>query len=294
MKSLRAFPLTLLLPAVLACVGNNETMGSVEVGSAVSLNGVQISYESRGKGGPVLVFVHGWAGDRSYWEAQCQHFSHSHRVVALDLAGHGGSGLNRTDWSIRHFSQDVIAVLDKLGDQEFILIGHSLGGPVVLEAAQLTNQVVAVIGVDTFLDVWKSWTGEGLDDFLKPFREDFPIATRNWAGKVMFIPSSNPEMTSRILTDMTSFPPEIGIGALTGLGAWAAGRFDSALANLRVPLGVIQTEALVPLLETVRSQSGTLPKLHVEPFPDAGHFLMVEDPARFNQVLDDTLIKLIG
>lgn len=67
---------------------------------AVSAGGVPISYEVHGAGEPTLVFIHGWSCDGRYWRAQLGHFAASHRVIALDLAGHGHSGLQREHYSI--------------------------------------------------------------------------------------------------------------------------------------------------------------------------------------------------
>ena len=58
----------------------------------LSKDGTPISYEVYGAGEPTLVFVHGWSCDARYWRAQSSHFSKKHRVVILDLAGHGHSG----------------------------------------------------------------------------------------------------------------------------------------------------------------------------------------------------------
>ena len=75
-----------------------------------SFDGVPISYEVRGNGSPALVFVHGWSCDRTYWKAQVEPFAVNHKVVTIDLAGHGESGTQRSDWTMEAFSEDVAAV----------------------------------------------------------------------------------------------------------------------------------------------------------------------------------------
>ena len=71
-------------------------MTSSSVATAVSADGIAVRYEVRGRGAPALVFVHGWSCDRRYWNAQMDYFADRHQVVAVDLAGHGESGLGRT------------------------------------------------------------------------------------------------------------------------------------------------------------------------------------------------------
>ena len=68
-------------------------------GIALSADGVPISYEIHGDGEPTLVFVHGWSCDARYWGAQVPYFSMRHRVIILDLAGHGHSGLGRSRYA---------------------------------------------------------------------------------------------------------------------------------------------------------------------------------------------------
>ena len=71
-------------------------------------------------------------------------------MVALDLAGHGDSGVNREAWSMTNFGADVAAVADTLQLEDIILVGHSMGGQVALEAARLLKgRVKMIVGADT-------------------------------------------------------------------------------------------------------------------------------------------------
>src|SRR5687767_1979210 len=117
------------------------------VGTVKAPDGVDIRYEVAGSGEPALVFVHGWSCDRTYWRPQIEHFSKSRRVVTLDLGGHGASSLGRKDWTMEAFAGDVRAVVEGLGLKRVVLVGHSMGGPVSLEAARMMpDRVAAVVG----------------------------------------------------------------------------------------------------------------------------------------------------
>ena len=94
---------------------------------AISVDGVPIHYDVQGNGATALVFVHGWCCDRHYWDRQVSHFPH-YTVATLDLAGHGESGRDRTRWTMPAFGQDVVAVVEQLGLEQVVLIGHSMGG----------------------------------------------------------------------------------------------------------------------------------------------------------------------
>ena len=95
-----------------------------KVDSVASADGVMIHYETRGSGDRELVFVHCWSCDRCYWEEQLDEFSKDYQVVAVDLAGHGESGMGRETWSMEAYGADVAAVANKLGLKELILVGH--------------------------------------------------------------------------------------------------------------------------------------------------------------------------
>lgn len=82
-----------------------------ESASAVSSDGTRIAYRATGAGDTALVFIHGWTCDQGYWDAQVPAFAGDHRVVTLDLAGHGASDTTRKTWSIAAFGEDVAAVV---------------------------------------------------------------------------------------------------------------------------------------------------------------------------------------
>jgi pimeloyl-ACP methyl ester carboxylesterase len=141
---------------------------------AVSADGVPIHYSIHGSGSRALVFVHGWCCDRRCWDAQLQVFASRYTVVALDLAGHGASGRDRASWTIQAFGLDVTAVVEKLGLRQAVLIGHSLGGGPIVEAARrLSDIVVGLIGVDTWPNLGEPRSSEAVPQTHALFRADF-------------------------------------------------------------------------------------------------------------------------
>src|SRR5262249_875057 len=123
-----------------------ELTNEAKLDSIRSVDGTSIVYGIAGHGEPAIVFVHGWACDRSLWRDQVAYFAKSRQVITLDLAGHGSSGRGRTEWTIERFAEDVAAVVRASGAKKVILVGHSLGGPVVVEAAlRVPEQTVAVV-----------------------------------------------------------------------------------------------------------------------------------------------------
>lgn len=96
----------------------------------LEVDGAALTYDDEGPrdgDGVPLVFIHGWTANRHRWDHQIDHFAQKRRVVRLDLRGHGesaGSG-RRT---VAELAGDVLAVLDHLEIDRFVLVGHSMGG----------------------------------------------------------------------------------------------------------------------------------------------------------------------
>src|SRR5512134_332214 len=139
-----------------------------------SLDGLPVAFEARGAGTPALVFVHGWSCDRSYWSGQLEPFSRQFKVVAVDLAGHGESGLGRKNWTMESFGEDVAAVVRELGLKQVVLIGHSMGCDVLPEAARrLRARVAGLVWVDAYKQLGPGRTPEQVEAFVATFRPNF-------------------------------------------------------------------------------------------------------------------------
>lgn len=128
----RNFPLVWLAILLLFFSGscNKEPVTSV-----ISADGVKIAFNQKGKGEPAIIFVHGWSNNKSIWDEQVAHFSEKHKVIAVDLAGFGDSGNNRLNWSVSAFGDDVVTIIKTLKLNQVVLVGFSMGAPVVIEAA---------------------------------------------------------------------------------------------------------------------------------------------------------------
>src|SRR5258708_2054522 len=88
---------------------------------ATEPDGMHIEYRVYGKGDPVIVLIHGWATDATYWYKQIDPLKAKYTVVAVNLAGHGASSNNRTDWSMGNYGEDVATVVRKLPNPRVIL-----------------------------------------------------------------------------------------------------------------------------------------------------------------------------
>lgn len=104
---------------------------------------------TEGRGSP-LVFVHGVGMNRAVWQPQVQAFARDHQVVTHDLLGHGESPLPSAQPSLAEFSDQLAGLLDELGLDRVVLVGHSLGALVALDfALRWPRRVERLVALNT-------------------------------------------------------------------------------------------------------------------------------------------------
>ena len=256
-------------------------------GAVTSPDGVQIHYETTGKGRPALVLVHCWTCDRTFWQDQVARLAKDHQVVTLDLAGHGRSGRTRKDYAMEAFGQDVKAVADELKLDRIVLVGHSMGGAVILEAAKLLGgRVVGLVPIDTLLDVEQSSDAKETDAVMAKMQADYKGQTTAFIRQYLFAPTTPPAVADRILAQTTTFPPEIAISALRNNWNYkAAPAFDA----VKVPIVAVNGDRFPTNFDANRRHA---PQFDALIMKGVGHYPMLEDPARFGTLLDEALRKV--
>jgi pimeloyl-ACP methyl ester carboxylesterase len=247
-------------------------------------DGVPIHYAVQGKGEPTLVFIHCWSCNRHLWDNQVTEFSKTHRIVTIDLPGHGESGLDRKTWSIESFGDDVKTVVAKLNLKRVVLIGSSMGGPIALEAARrMPDRVVGIVPVDTLQDVESKVPPEQLDAVFKAMETDFKSANATLMSQFFFSPTTPAAVKERILNDIYSRPPQTAIAILRGVFAYDP---VPAMREIKVPIRAINADRVPTNLEVNRKYA---PQFDVTIIKGTGHYPMLEDPTRFNAMLTDIL-----
>jgi pimeloyl-ACP methyl ester carboxylesterase len=250
---------------------------------ASTADGSAIRYGVRGQGEVTLVFVHCWTCNHAFWDKQVDHFSRDYRVVWLDLAGHGASGSRRERYSMQAFGQDVASVVEKVGAERVILVGHSMGGPVAVEAAGLLGErVLGVVGVDTFYTPFEYPKTEAeIAAMVKPFEDDFAATTQHMIG-TMFTPAADPEMKQWVLAQFDGSKKALGVSAMYELLRWnAAGKLEQYSGRLH-GINAAPTGKEEPLHASVVL------------IPGVGHFVAQEKPDEFNAALQAIMNEVIS
>ncbi len=248
---------------------------------ALTPDSVHIDYRVWGTGEPAVVLIHGWACNANYWTAQIEALKPRYTVVAVNLAGHGGSERNRTDWSLGNYGEDVATVVRQIKNRQVVLVGHSMGADVALEAARrIGDRVIGIIAVDSLKTIGlPPMRRQEIDRQLAPFRDHFIEATRDYVTKEMFAKGADPTFVQKVAYDMSREPPQIAIASMQSL---LTRDFSTLLPDIHVPVLAINSD----LSPTDTARIGKyLPGFKADVLDHTGHFLMMEVPQRFNPVL---------
>lgn len=280
-----------LLFVLLGACASTPIKESSHMGSVVSAEGVSIHYRVDGAQhhDPSIVLVHGYGADSNLWNEQVDHLALTRRVIRLDLAGHGLSGADRTDWTMEAFGEDVRAVCDAVGTQRVVLVGHSMGGPVIIEAARLMGpRVIGLVPVDTLHDVESRMPEPQVQGILAQWKSDYRGATTQWVRSFLFVPTSDPAIVASITAKLVALRSDIGLSLLDAMFHYdAAARMD----GLTVPVHCINATYAQPTnLEAGRRHARSF---DAELMTGVGHYPMLETPAEFRLSLDATLEPLL-
>ncbi|NOZ74559.1 MAG: alpha/beta hydrolase [FCB group bacterium] len=262
----------------------------------LELQGTRLFYEYCGKGRPPLVFVHAYAGSHDDWQPQVEFFRTQHDVITCDLRGHGASGGDPEHCTIETFGADINALLSALDLPPAILIGHSLGCRVVLQAyREAPHRTAGLILVDgSRLATGDPQVAEQTARQLLQSVGYTALLHRLFTD--MFPEGSSPALKDRILRRALALPEDIGTNLLIKLFDWDARHLDAALSRIAVPLLVIQSTYINTRRLRVSMQPGTttpwfdlirkhVPAAQIEIVSGVGHFAMLEAPEIMNQII---------
>lgn len=277
----------------LACLSScaaapREVLGA-SVREAVAQDGVRLVYsvvelEAADPGLAGVLFVHGWSGERSHFAGSLEHFAPQRRVAALDLAGHGDSGTGRELWTQQAFARDVISVLDELGWQDAILVGHAMGGPVsLLAAAAAPERVRGVVVVESLRDASQIFDPAVAEAMAAALEIDEKATLTEFYAYLL--PAEQDGLRRQLLRQAADQDPAVSAAVMRLLPSLDK---QAALSACPAPVRAINAADPPTAVEGNRRFD---PDFEVELLQGLGRFLPLEDPARFFAALARALTK---
>jgi len=234
-----------------------------------------------------VVFLHAAAGSTAHWAAQLTHLRSQRRAVAIDLRGHGESDTpSAGDYRIASMAEDVTAVVDGLGIDRYVLVGHSMGGAVAAShAGRHPERVAGLFILDSASD-GRFIPREQAQGLVAALRANDWCDTV-WAFWSPMLAPSSEEVKDRVLSGLRATPQDAVAGPLEDLL-----RFDpvAALAAYSGPrLAVITAANETPGGYQNLAGVGELPFRKVE---GTGHWVQLDQPQLVNELLDGFLKEI--
>jgi pimeloyl-ACP methyl ester carboxylesterase len=249
---------------------------------AASVDGANVHWTSTGSG-PVIIFVHGWTCDESSWQSQVPAFRQRYRVITLDLPGHGRSDLPKDGkFSIELFARAVEAVRSEAKIERAVFVGHSMGTPVIRTYALMyPSRVEGLVLVDGLVQA----AGTAPAFTPPPMVGAEGLKARENMVRGMFGPATTPQLQEHILKMM------LGTKEATAAGAMLATWDQSWVKNDPIAVPTLAVYAARPLAAR-DAISRIFPKAEYHEIPESAHFLMMEKPDEFNELLTAFLGKV--
>lgn len=244
-----------------------------------------LHYQVYGRGEPVIL-LHGWLGSWGIWHETMSYLGKYYRTYALDFWGFGESDKKRSTFAIKDFVKMVDQFMERLGLYRAPLVGHSMGGTVSLSVAiQFPERVEKIVVIGSPID------GSSLAFLLK-------LAGQRWIASLVFrtmwalrlgIRISSPLITkdsrwpdimNRDLSRTTLESFLISIASLRQTD------LRSKLSQIEIPImGMYGQKDIIVHPEQWQEILEKIPHARIDKYNDAGHFIMLDEPERFQSNL---------
>ena len=256
------------------------SQGPLVVQGCTTATTPHIAFDAVGVGEPAVVFLHGLFADREYYAAQVQHLAPRHRVLNIDLRGHGASDAPEDGYCLDALADDVIRVCDEGGLSRAVFCGHSF--PVALKVVVRRPDLAAgLVMLDGAVLLPALVREQRLGELVRA------LDTDAWREALLgFFGGVADGAADRVRADIASAPRVYAAPLLREI---AASDYAAELASARCPLLYVRGE--MPLeLDRLRALR---PDAVVDTIPNVGHYVMLTAPDQVNAALD-RFLNMIG
>ena len=243
-------------------------------------DGVNLAYDEAGSGAPPLLLVHGWTHDRGYLQPQLDYFSPRHRVVAVDLRGHGESDKPKQTYSIRSFADDLAWLIREVVLYRPVVVAHSMGGAIGLDlAGRYPDLTSAAVLLDPAIFIPAS-VQEALAPTTAGLRSaDYRRVQQELVATISFLPTDDPSRKAQIIEAMSSSPQHVMAGC------WEAMlNYDAAPAAAACSVPILCILAAHPIADVAQFHAAC-PQLITGQTVGAGHYHQLEVPEQINAMI---------
>lgn len=267
-----------------------DSIDQVKPKTVTQSDSIKINFKVYGSGEPTLVFIHGFGCDMNAWEAQFNYFKDKVQLVLIDIPGYGTSSQPHVEYTLNFYADAVKTVLNSLHVQKAVLIGHSLGTAisrqVVFNEPNLVSKLVDVDGVycffpdDTLLRAQfeaqyayfvSMFAGDNIkktmEDFVTPlFVEQTPESVRNYA-----------------MSTMTKTPQFVAYSTMKNM---VEERYWTN-EKIEIPSLIIAAKSsqIPPNYKDIMQMLYS--NMQYVEMDSVGHFIMMEQPSKFNSMLEE-------
>jgi pimeloyl-ACP methyl ester carboxylesterase len=247
----------------------------------------KVAYKSLGEGKTAVVFIHGWCCDHSVWRDQATGFDGKARLLFVDLPGYGQSDQPKVDYTMDLFAKGVDAVLKDAGVERAVLVGHSMGTPVVRQFYRLyPDKTQALVFVDGPLRSFSKDPAE-TEKFRSMFKEEtFKETAPRFLGS-MLRPDTPAAARKQIEGLVAAASPRVAVSSMHGMTEekiWTE-------EPIKVPAQALMAKSPFWTDDYKAFAKKLVPDLDYREFDGVGHFLFMEKPKEFNAALGEFLTK---
>jgi pyruvate dehydrogenase E2 component (dihydrolipoamide acetyltransferase) len=251
------------------------------------VGGLRVRYADRGFGDSVVLLLHGFGGDLDNWMFNLDSLAEKHRVLALDLPGHGQSVKTNVDPSLSGMATFVRKFLDVLSVSSVHVVGHSMGGAIAMQLASDSPETVKSLGL-----ICSAGLGPDINsDYLRGFVEAQSQQELKLVLQQLFADESLVNL--QLVNDLLNYKRIDGVEAtLNALSETliSAGEHTFLTDNIvasGIPVLVIwgKQDRIIPVSHAQNYSAAGGSCVEVEIFDSAGHMVQMEKAYDVNRSL---------